>query len=225
MGVAFFDLDLTLLGVNSGTLWVKKELREGSISRWQFLRALSWIARYQLGFAEMEDALLKAISSLEGKEEASTRARTHQFYDEEVRDLYRPGAREALEGHRRRGDTLVLLTSSSNYLSERVVAELALDDYLCTRFEVDAAGRYTGRPLGPLCYGRGKLVHATGFAEARGVALADCTFYTDSASDLPVMEAVGRPVAVNPDPRLRRVAAARGWASEDWGAVRGGRRP
>ena len=95
--------------------------------------------------------------------------------------------------------------------------DLGLDAILCNRFEVDDAGRYTGRPLGPLCYGDGKLSHAEGYAKAQGAALSDCAFYTDSFADIPVMRVVGRPVAVNPDMRLRREAVSRGWEIVDWG--------
>jgi phosphoserine phosphatase len=82
---------------------------------------------------------------------------------------------------------------------------------------VDARGLHTGRSLGEVCFGAGKLRLARAFAEGRGVSLADCTFYTDSYSDLPMLEAVGRPVAVNPDRRLLRRAERAGWPVLDWG--------
>ncbi|HEY3446365.1 MAG TPA: HAD family hydrolase [Myxococcales bacterium] len=217
MAIAFFDLDLTVLARNSGTLWVKSELRAGYISRWQALKAFAWLTRYHFGFARLEDALLESISSLTGKLETDVVARTLAFYEAEVRQLVRPGAKAALEKHRAAGDRLWLLTSSSNYLSDAVAAQLSLDGSLCNRFEVDSSGRYTGRPAGPLCFGPGKVDVAMAFAKERGVGLADCTFYSDSASDLPMFEAVGRPVAINPDQRLRRTAIQRGWPVEDWG--------
>lgn len=217
--IAFFDLDLTVLGRNSGSMWVKYELRDGHISRWQALKAAVWLTRYHLGFARLEDALLESIASLTGKAEAEVLARTMDFYEREVRQLVRPGARAAIERHRAAGDKLWLLTSSSNYLSEAVARQLNLDGSLCNRFEVDSSGRYTGKPQGALCYGPGKVDVARRFAQEQGVALADCAFYSDSTSDLPMFEAVGRPVAVNPDPRLRRIALKRGWPVEDWGAA------
>ena len=112
----------------------------------------------------------------------------------------------------------MLLTSSSNYVAEQVVRDLALDDFLCSRFEVDADGRYTGRLIEPLCYGRGKVELARRCADTNGVGLASCAFYTDSIADLPMLEAVGEPAAVHPDPKLRRVARQRGWPVLDWGA-------
>lgn len=217
MSIAFFDLDRTLLAVNSGTLWVRAERRLGYLGRREALRASGWLLRYHLGFADIATAVRAAIASLEGTDEAAIRARTRAFYRREVRDRVRPGAHEALAEHRRVGEPCVLLTTSSNYLSSLVSDDLGLDDYLCNRFEVDAAGIFTGRPVEPLCFGAGKVEVAQRYADARGVTLADCAFYSDSHSDLPMLEAVGRPVAVNPDPRLRRVSMARGWSVVDWG--------
>lgn len=218
MAIAFFDLDLTVLSQNSGALWLKAELRGGYVSYWLALKAWGWLVRYHLGFAKMEQAILESIASLEGSLEADVKARTAAFYEREVRHLVRPGALEAIRRHREAGDRLWLLTSSSDYLSDAIAAQLSLDGSLCNRFEVDASGRYTGKPRGTLCFGPGKVEVARAFAGQAGVALPECAFYSDSASDLPMFEAVGRPVAVNPDPRLRRIALKRGWPVEDWGA-------
>lgn len=217
MATAFFDLDKTLLARNSGEMWMRSELRGGHITPRQALRAYAWFLRYHLGFARIEEALLESISSLGGGLESELRERSERFYARELRALFRPGARPAIERHRAAGDRLVLLTTSSAYLAAAAAADLGFDDLLCNRFEVGEDGRYTGRPIEPLCYGPGKVVHASRYLAGSGVPLAACAFYSDSASDLPMLEAVGLPVAVNPDPRLRLVARARGWKVADWG--------
>ena len=216
MPTAYFDLDKTLLARNSATLWVESELRGGHIRWTTALRAATWIARYELGMARMEEAVLAAIASIEGQSEQVIVDRTEAFWKEQVRHLVRPGAREALDRHRAAGDRLVLLTSSSLYLSRLAQEELGLDAILCNRFEVKE-GSFTGRPEGGLCFGAGKLDHAQADARAHGEVLGEATFYTDSRSDLPVLEAVGKPVAVNPDPRLRRPARRVNWPVVDWG--------
>jgi HAD superfamily hydrolase (TIGR01490 family) len=220
MGVAFFDLDKTLLAVNSATLWIRRELALGHITRIQAVRASLWVARYHLGLVAMQDAVVAAIAQLAGTSAQAIQERTTTFYESQVRPLYRPGALRVLEEHRGAGDRLVLLTSSSGYLSELVSRDLRLDAILCNRFEVDAQGLHTGRPLGDVCFGTGKRIHAERYAREAGVALSACAFYTDSYSDLPVLEVVGRPVAVNPDYRLRREALRRGWPVVDWGVPR-----
>ncbi|MHB8873568.1 MAG: HAD family hydrolase [Myxococcaceae bacterium] len=217
MAIAFFDLDKTLLAANSATLWVRRELALGNLRRREGLQAAVWLGLYQLGFAGLDILVARAIATIAGTREEDVRERTERFYREEVRLLYRPGAMAALERHRARGDRLVLLTSSSEYLSRCVAEELRLDDILCNRFEVDESGRHTGRALGMLCFGAGKLGYARAYAAGARAELRDCAFYTDSFSDLSVLEQVGHPVAVNPDVRLRRFAGRQGWQIVDWG--------
>ena len=218
MAVAFFDLDRTLLAANSATLWVRRELALGNLRRRQGVQAAVWLGLYQLGLGGMDVLVARAIATLAGTREADVRERTRAFYREQVSALYRPGGLAALERHRGAGDRVVLLTSSSQYLSECVAQELRLDDILCNRFEVDAAGRHTGRALGALCYGEGKLAYARAYAAGAKADLGACAFYTDSYSDLALLEQVGRPVAVNPDLRLKRRAARHGWETVDWGS-------
>ena len=217
MAVAFFDLDKTLLAVNSGTLWVRRELALGHITRMQALRASLWLARYHLGFVAMEDALARPSPTSRAPRPGHPGAH-RAFYAAAGPPLYRPGALRAVEEHRGAGDRLVLLTSSSGYLSELVARG-------------SAPGRHPLQPLRGGCAGaahrpaagrrvlRRRQAHPRGSATPReaGVPLAACSFYTDSYSDLPVMEVVGRPVAVHPDHRLRREALRRGWPVVDWG--------
>jgi HAD superfamily hydrolase (TIGR01490 family) len=217
MAVAFFDLDRTIISRNSATLWIKFELAEGRITWRQALRAATWVLRYSLGAVDLSEPIRSTVASFRGHRETEVAARTARFHALAVRPLYRPGARAALARHREAGDACVLLTSSSIYVAAAVCDDLGLDGYVCNRFEVDAEGCYTGRPYEPLCFGEGKVVLAERYAAERGVDLRACTFYTDSHSDLPMLEAVGSPVVIDPDPRLRRHARRRGWPVEDWG--------
>lgn len=217
MRLAFFDMDRTLIAVNSGTLWVRRELALGNLRKREAIWAMWWLARYQLGFVSGEDLVAQAIERLSGSSSSALRARTVSFYESEVKRAFRPGALEAVERHRAAGDRLVMLTSSTNYLAELAAAELRFDVVLCNHLQVDADGRHTGRVEGRVCFGEGKLVHARAEAERVSAGLEAAVFYTDSFSDLPVLEAVGAPVAINPDPRLRRHAQRRGWQVLDWG--------
>ncbi|MEL6545659.1 MAG: haloacid dehalogenase-like hydrolase, partial [Myxococcota bacterium] len=94
---------------------------------------------------------------------------------------------------------------------------LDIEGVICNRFLTDEDGRFTGDAAHPLCFGPGKLELAQAYASRTGLSLDDAVFYTDSYSDLPVLEAVGEPVVVHPDPRLARHAARRGWNSVSWG--------
>jgi HAD superfamily hydrolase (TIGR01490 family) len=170
---------------------------------------------YHLGFLDMEATLRAALVTIRGVEEREIREATREWWRAEVRPFLAPGARDVLEAHRRRGEPVVLLTSSSRYAAEMARADLALDDALFTAYEV-RDGRFTGEPVAPICYGPGKVLAAEAWAEERGVDLRESSFYTDSYTDLPMLERVGRPFAVHPDPRLRVLARARGWPILDW---------
>ncbi|RMH39885.1 MAG: HAD family hydrolase [Deltaproteobacteria bacterium] len=212
---AFFDLDSTLLAVNSGALWIRRELRVGRITRRQYVEALVYLAGYKLSVIDMDRVMGKALETIAGLDEDTVRGWTERWYRDEVACRAAPGAWEVLDRHRTAGHPLVLLTSSSPYESAMAADQFGLDAFLCTRYEV-VDGRFTGRPLQPLCFGRGKVAHAERFAAEHGIDLAASWFYTDSLTDLPMLERVGHPVAVDPDPRLRRVAVARGWPVVSW---------
>ena len=212
---AFFDLDGTLLTVNSANLWVRRERRLGRLRLGQLAQATLMLAGYRLGFLDMEGALRAALSTLRDVGEDDIRRQTREWWRDEVRPFIARGAKEVLAGHRARGDALVLLTSSSLYASEMAHADFGLDAVLCQRYEV-REGRFTGEPLRPICYGAGKVEVAESWARDNGVDLSASAFYSDSLTDLPMLERVGHPFVVNPDPRLRRAARSRGWTILDW---------
>ena len=219
MSIAFFDLDRTLIATSSATGWLRREIRLGHLRRRDALRGMGWIALYQLGFSRIEPAIRDAVATLEGQREDDIRQRSLDFWREEVADTVRPGARKVLEQHRRAGDLLVLLTSNSHYIGGAAAEALDIPEVRANRFEV-RDGLFTGKTIEPLCFGAGKITHAEALASSLGVSLSTCTFYTDSHSDLPLLERVGFPVVVHPDPRLARAARQRGWRTEDWSRPR-----
>ena len=216
--LAFFDLDKTILSINSGSLWVRREFVLGNLSGRDALRATRWLAQYTLGLASAASMVEEAVATLKGTRGDALRDRTRRFYENEVRHTYRPGALEAIERHRAAGDRLVMLTSSTHYLAALVAAELRFDAVCANELELDAAGLHTGGIVGGACFGEGKVTHAQRVAQKLALPLESATFYTDSFSDLAVLERVAEPVAVNPDVRLKRHAQRRGWPVADWGA-------
>ncbi len=215
--VAFFDLDSTLIEVNSAKLWVKREYRQGQISWIEASRAGFWMFLYKMGLTGRDEALLKAISTLKGKREDEMAAAVQTFWNEEIADRVRPGALAVLEAHRAAGDRLVLLTASSPYMGGAATAQLGLDDMISTRFEV-VDGLFTGQAVLPLCYLTGKLELAQRYVDEHGFSLKDAAFYTDSIADVSVLEQVGRPYCVHPDPKLEAAANRNAWPVLDWDA-------
>lgn len=218
MSIAFFDLDKTLLADNSAKLWLKAQWKSRDINIVQMIHASYWMAKYHLGFTKLDEVIEKALLIIEGENQSVVLKKTSDFYNSTIKDLYRPGAIDAVRQHRDLGHTLSLLTSSFDELTELVQNELSFDYRLCTHLEVDDRGLYTGKTIGPPCFGKNKVLFAQELCERLHVPLKDCTFYTDSASDIPLLHLVGRAVAVNPDPHLRARAQLYKWEIVDWGA-------
>ena len=108
------------------------------------------------------------------------------------------------------------MTGASPYAAQPLARRLGIPHVVASELEVDERGLFTGRFVDPLCYGTGKIVRTKRLAEAHGFALDEATFYSDSYTDLPLLEAVAEPIVVNPDPRLERIAKKRGWRIEEW---------
>ncbi|MBK6849959.1 MAG: HAD family hydrolase [Proteobacteria bacterium] len=212
---AFFDLDGTLLSVNSGALWVRRERRLGRLGLLRYLEAVAYLIAYRLNTIDMELAMRRALGTVKGEAEETVRGWTRDWYHAEVVPHAAPGGLSVIEQHRAAGHVLVLLTMTSPYEAELAAAHFGLDAWLSTIYEV-RAGVLTGEAVAPLCYGRGKVERAERFAAEHGVDLARSYFYSDSASDLPMLGRVGHPHAVNPDARLRWHARRRGWPVLDW---------
>ena len=212
---AFFDMDLTLLRVNSGSRWVKYLRTRGEIGLPMLIRSGIWLLQYRLSLLDMEAVAAILAADMAGDSEQETRDKVADFYRTELQHTISPDARAQLEEHRRQGDTIVLLTSATPYVAEPLARELTIPHVLCTRLSVEN-GRFSGKLQPPACYGSGKVHHAERFASAHGVDLAQSSFYTDSYSDLPMLLRVGRPVAVNPDRRLSRDARRQGWPMLRW---------
>jgi len=211
---AFFDLDRTLITVSSGHLWFRRERAQGRLSLKQAMEAGLWGLLYNAGLMHSHSGLARAVRALEGQSEAQLAARSREFYDEEIAGTVAPGAHQVLARHREHGDRIVLLTSSTNYVADCIRRDLQLDAALAMRLQV-RDGLFTG-DIEQLCFGAAKVQIAEQWAQQQGIDLADCSFYSDSYTDRPMLEKVGTAVAVNPDRRLRKHAQKQGWTILDW---------
>ena len=213
--LVLLDLDKTLLACNSASLWIRREHRLGHITTWQLMQTIGWLTLYHLGKADVSIFLHKAAEWVTGDLESDLHARTEAFWMETIQHSVRSEVHAVLEQHRQQGDTLALLTASSNYLSELVAKQLGVEHVLCNRMVVED-GVLTGAMHTPLCFGGDKAIHAQRLSDELGLDWKQGYFYTDSYSDLPVLEQVVYPKVVCPDPRLERTAQQRGWDILRW---------
>ncbi|NUN15468.1 MAG: HAD family hydrolase [Myxococcales bacterium] len=208
--IAFFDMDLTLVAANTGTLYVQSLRRDGEIGVVDLARAGWLLLRYKLALVDMASVSARWIRDLKGSPEAKIQRRCDQLFSNHVQHLVYQEAMELIDKHRSDGHQILVLSASSPYLVRPLVQYLGLDGFRCTMPHVQN-GNFTGEFDDPICYGEGKVVWAERCCEEFGCSLSDCTFYTDSYSDLPLLLKVGNPVATNPDPRLRATAKRKGW--------------
>jgi HAD superfamily hydrolase (TIGR01490 family) len=189
---------------------MKHMRRSGQASRLDVLKTLYYVVRYRLGLLDVDRALTASMDFIRGREEAAIEADAIEWYRSDIRRHLLPAMAATVEAHRTVGHVPAIVTSATRYLAEPLAADLGIEHLLYSRLVV-RDGRFTGEPVRPVCYGRGKIYWAEQFAQSQGVDLARSYFYTDSITDLPLLERVGEPRVVNPDPRLRRTAVRRGW--------------
>jgi HAD superfamily hydrolase (TIGR01490 family) len=213
--VAFFDLDRTLLPHHTSLLYLRLMLQDGQVGVWTLVRAGLFLTLYFFNMVDTQKVVSDLVRRAAGGLEEENRVRGQRCVDALVVPRLSRLALDRLEWHRAQGHRLCILSASPTYVVEPLARHLEMDA-LCTRFSV-LEGRLTGELDGPLCYGRNKVEAASAYAAQHGLTLEQCHFYTDSASDLPLLENVGFPVAVNADPSLLRVARRHQWPVMWWG--------
>lgn len=222
VGVALFDLDHTIIDTNSSWHWLQHEVNNGKVGLSMLMTALYWFSRYALGFgAGAERAGAEAAELYAGEKEDDLNERVVTFFRKELSHRVRPGCKETMDKHKSDGVRCVMCTSSWQHPARAAAALYGLEpdpkDVISSVMEVDpTSGVLTGK-IQKVAYGDGKCVVTKEWADANNIDLNLCWFYTDSMSDVALMEAVGFPVAVNPDARLRKHAETKGWPVEDWG--------
>jgi HAD superfamily hydrolase (TIGR01490 family) len=212
---AFFDVDRTLVSCNTGRLFLRDLRRRGEISFFRALRALFWMAKYHLSLIDLQWVATRVASQMAGWAEKDFADRCRRWVEEDVLPLVVPGAHSRIDRHRADGHVLAILSSSPTYVTRPIAEALGIEEVMSTQFEV-TEGLFTGRLIGPACVGPGKVHWAEDLGARRELDLAESWFYTDSYTDLPMLERGGNRVVVNPDPRLRRAAKRRGWPVQDW---------
>ena len=211
---AFFDMDNTVLRVETGMSWVRFLYARGELPTKMIAKAIYWQALYRLAVLDMEAVFTRLTADLRGDSEADMIAKCEIWYRDHIAPAIAPAARVAIERHRQAGDLLVLATGSTQYAARPVAHGVGIDHVLSSELEVER-GVFTGRPAA-FCFGHHKVALAEAWARRHGVDLATSYFYSDSYNDLPMLERVGTAIAVNADARLRRHARRRGWAAPRW---------
>ena len=210
MRIAFFDFDGTLIVRDSGRICALPSIRRGLVGPGTGARLVGTYLLSKLGLRARTDAMRAGFACYRGRTLDELRGHMQALYDEHLERELSPAMKARVEEHRAAGDRLVIVTASAFFFAEPIARDLGIDRVIGTDVGfVD--GICTGTVVGDILDGAAKLRVATAYALERRVPLAECTFYTDHVADLPLLEAVGTPVAVGPHAPLAKVARARGW--------------
>ncbi len=212
-GAAFFDLDRTLMSGSSGAQFGRAAFRSGMVSRRVMTRWALEHLRFRLRGAsdEQTEALVREVSELlRGVPERSLRRMVPDLMAAILPRIY-PQMLEQVRSHQDAGRPAFIVSAASHGVVELLARVLDMEGGIGSRYEVDGDGRYTGRLIGGLNYGAQKVAPMREFAVVHGIDLEASWAYSDAASDLPMLELVGNPVAVNPDAELLALARERGW--------------
>ncbi len=213
---ALFDMDRTLVRRETASLYVRYQREIGEATWRDTARVAFWVAQYTLGIVDAESVAARVIQSFAGMPETVLSARCDDWFRRFVEVHVCDRGREAVQRHRAAGEVVAIVTGASSYTARPLARRLGIDHVIASELEVGPGGCFTGKFIPPLCYGVGKIERTQHLARELGFVLAESTFYSDSYTDLPLLEHVAEPVVVNPDPRLARVARRRGWRVEVW---------
>lgn len=210
--LVLFDLDNTLLAGDSDFEWAQFLIEQGVVDREVYeAHNLNFLRDYQAGTLDIHSFLNFQLMPLSRHPRSQLADWHREFMELKIRPLIRDKARALVERHR--GDLRVMITATNSFVTAPIALEFGIAELIATDPE-ERNGEFTGRVSGTPCFREGKVTRLEAWLAERGRALADYSeswFYSDSHNDLPLLERVSHPVAVDPDAALRSRAERGGW--------------
>jgi HAD superfamily hydrolase (TIGR01490 family) len=211
-------MDKTLISGNSGVSFMRYSLRRGKTTRWKVIKCMVDYIRYRYDLLDMETAYQDSLRPLVGVREEELIHFCQEWFNDVVRPLIYPEAHDFVHQHLEQGERVAIISNATTHAVAPLAGYLGVPHILATQLEV-LEGIFTGAYIKPLCFRHGKVFWAEKLARELGADLGQSTFYTDSITDLPLLERVKNPRVVNPDPKLRRLAGRMGWPVWDFPPV------
>lgn len=204
-------MDRTLLSDSSGLLYLKwlRQTDQLSLHRWAYI---SWQAGLHIiGLVDFPRLMSRLMVYVAGSSESEAWRMSKIWSETMLLKAIAPAGREQIDWHRRQGHHIAIVSGATPYAVKPIAEALGLGDaFLATELEV-IDGCFTGRIKEPACFGTGKVFRTQDYADAKQIDLKASYFYSDSVTDMPLLETVGHPVAVNPSRKLAHIAKQRGW--------------
>jgi HAD superfamily hydrolase (TIGR01490 family) len=213
--VAFFDLDRTLISGVSGKILMQQAYKNGIISAANMLQGIAYSFLYKFSYMSPDKVIVKMVNNLKGISDSVIKDLAKNTFDDYIKNSIREKAVYEIKKHKINQGKTIILSASLSCICDLVKDYLKMDDSLSSDLETEN-GILTGKPNGSYCYGQQKYTRAIQYCEENNYSLADAYFYSDSISDLPLLQVVGNPVCVCPDSSLRQIAEKSGWTINDW---------
>lgn len=211
MALALFDLDNTLLDGDSDYAWGQFLVDQGAVDAADYAhRNRDFYDAYRHGTLDIQAFLAFALAPLARHPRAQLLAWRETFMRTRIAPMIKPGAAALINRHRRCGDILVMVTATNSFVTAPIAALLDIPHLIATEPE-ESAGAFTGRATGIPCFRDGKVARVTSWCAHHAIDWAGSSFYSDSHNDIPLLEKVTHPVAVDPDVTLSAHARQRGW--------------
>jgi HAD superfamily hydrolase (TIGR01490 family) len=209
--LAIFDLDNTLLSGDSDYLWGVFLAEQGAVDGAHYeTENERFYQEYKRGELDILEFLQFSLRPLSENSPAQLARWRQQFMQEKIEPIISSAARALVEQHRARGDTLMIITATNAFVTAPIAKALGVDHLLATEPEM-LHGRYTGRVAGAPCFQDGKVSRLQDWLQAHEQTLSGSHFYSDSHNDLPLLQRVDHPVAVDPDDKLEAHAREHHW--------------
>lgn len=216
MALALFDLDNTLLAGDSDYLWGCFLASKGLVDKHIYEEAnLRFYEDYKQGTLDIHEFLSFALTPLAENDADDLRAMHEEFMEESIKPIMNPAGKDKVEEHRSNGDHLVIITATNSFVTGPIAHAFGINDLIATEPEM-INGQYTGKIDGIPCFQDGKITKLNKWLENSSMNLEGSYFYSDSHNDLPLLEQVTFPVAVDPDKTLEKVANERGWPIQNF---------
>ena len=209
--LAIFDLDNTLLGGDSDHAWGEFLIQQGLVDADEHRQRNDlFYADYQDGSLDINAYLKFALQPITGQSPSELAPLQQTFLQQMIEPMRLSKADALLDTHRNQGDQLLIITATNDFITRPIANWLGVNHLLACQAEI-VNGCYTGRAVGTPCFQQGKVIRLQEWLQDKAFDLSQATFYSDSCNDLPLLEAVGKPVAVDADDRLRAHAQKYGW--------------
>ena len=216
MSLAIFDLDNTLIGGDSDFLWGEFIGEEGIVDANAYRKKNEYFyQQYDLGTLDIYAWLEFCLEPLTRYSMTELQELHHRFMAQKIEPILLDKAQNCINRHKERGDTVLVITASTSFVTAPIVKKYGINHLLATEPEIKG-GRYTGGVSGIPCFQAGKIDKLMPWLQKNEETLTGSTFYSDSHNDLPLLELVDNPVAVNADKILTKIAEKKGWEVLNW---------